>query len=440
MLRRFHLHASRSALTVLLFVVFGAGPLTPHSLQALVPLASTAALAATSTQMGDAADRTARWRADLNVFATELPRRHANAYHALSAAKFRQMVDALDRRLPQLTDAEITVELMRIASSIGDSHTGVDTWYERFHRYPIRLRWVGKDLRVMEVTGGAERAKGARLIRIGRTGINEAYARVRTLATRETELGARNDSESLFPRAEVLAALKLLPGTGTGSFTFQDDAGVTFTLNLRPISAEASSAARWSKATSHLALYEERRGQPYWSTRLDAGRVVYVKYNSCEDPARFARFTAGVLRAIDEPRTRRVIVDVRDNGGGDTSVLDPLSAGLKARGYGRRPGSLLVLTNRCTFSAAMWGANDLKELGGLLIGEAPSQLVQFYGERRSFTLPHSGLVVSYAARFFALQGRQGLLVPDVPVTRSFQDLVTGGDSVLQAAIRFPSPP
>jgi len=426
-------------LTVLLLTVFGTGSFMPPGLQMLAPLASTGSLAATSSQTGGAADRTARWRADLHVFANELPRRHANAYHAVSVAGFRQMVDTLDRSLPQLTDAEITVELMRIASSIGDSHTGVDTWYERFHRYPIRLSWVGKDLRVMEVTGGAERSKGARLIRIGRTGIDEAYARVRTLATRETELGARNDSEFLFPRAEVLAALKLLPGTGTGSFTFEDDAGVTFTLNLRPISAEASSAARWSRATSHLALYEERSGQSYWTTRLDAGRVVYVKYNSCEDPARFERFTAGVLKAIDEPRTRRVIVDVRDNGGGDTGVLDPLSAGLKARGYGRRPGSLLVLTNRGTFSAAMWGANDLKELGGLLIGEASSQLVQFYGERRSFTLPHSGLVVSYAARFFALRDQQGLLVPDVAVTRSFRDLITGADPVLQAAIRFPAP-
>jgi len=66
--------------------------------------------------------------------------------------------------------------------------------------------------------------------------------------------------------------------------------------------------------------------------------------------------------------------------------------------------------------------------------------VQFYGVRQGETPPLSGLVVSYAARFFALQGQQGLLVPDVPVARSFRDLITGVDPVLQAAIRLPAPP
>lgn len=439
MLRWFKSPFARFTLIPLLLVVFGAGVFTQQRFQVLPPLTSAEASTSTSSRTNKTtggSERTEHWHTDLRIFATELPRWHANAFHSLPSAEFRQMVSDLDQRVPQLTDAEINVELMRIVSRIGDSHTSIDTWLDRFHRYPIRLSWVGKDLRVMEVTSGAERAKGARLIRIGRTGIDEAYVRLTSLATRETELGVRNDSEYLFPRAEVLAALKLLPGTEVGSFTFEDDAGKTFTLNLRPISAEASSKVKWSKAALRPALYEQRSDEPYWFTQLDSGRVTYIKYNRCADPERFRRFTVNVIKALDEPQTRRVIVDVRDNGGGGTSVLDPLSAALKARGYGQRPASLLVLTNRGTFSAAMWAANDLKELGGLLIGEAPSQLVQFYGERKSFTLPHSGLVVSYAAQFFSLRERQGLLVPDVAVTRSFHDLVTGGDPVLQTAIEF----
>jgi hypothetical protein len=41
----------------------------------------------------------AEWRADLHFLATELPRRHANAFFLISRAAFDAEVAALDRRI-----------------------------------------------------------------------------------------------------------------------------------------------------------------------------------------------------------------------------------------------------------------------------------------------------------------------------------------------------
>lgn len=323
-------------------------------------------------QQGAQNDRAARWRTDLRVLAEELPRYHANAFHAVSAGKFRAQVRALDAKLAFLSDDQITVELIRLVALIGDGHTNVSSWPDRFHRYPFRLAWFGRELRVMEVLPEAKRALGARLVRVGQTAVEDAYARVRPLASRETELDSRNDSTYLLPRAEVLAALRLLPSERQGRFTFQDDAGRTFVLTLKPRAPEAAYNAAWQSVTLKPPLFEQRSDDAFWFTTLEQGRTVYIKYNRCEDEEGFARFTKKVLGAVDRPQTRRVVVDLRDNGGGDTSVIRPLLDGLQERGYGERKGSLVALTNRFTYSAGMWAANDLKNLGAVLVGEPSS--------------------------------------------------------------------
>ena len=57
------------------------------------------------------------WRADLSVLAHEMPRLHPNLFVAVSSAEFETAVTELDRRLPELTENEITGELFRIACS-----------------------------------------------------------------------------------------------------------------------------------------------------------------------------------------------------------------------------------------------------------------------------------------------------------------------------------
>src|SRR5262249_61392353 len=68
-------------------------------------------------------------------------------------------------------------------------------------------------------------------------------------------------------------------------------------------------------ANSHKAL---------WARTLAGGKAVYVGYNAVVPPA------PATLRMIErlalDPRTRRVVVDLRLNGGGDNTTYGPLLA------------------------------------------------------------------------------------------------------------------
>ena len=64
-----------------------------------------------------------QWHEDLKFLATELPKRHANAFHFLPKAMFVQEVSQLDRTLDDLNRDEIFVGMDRIDNAIGEPST-----------------------------------------------------------------------------------------------------------------------------------------------------------------------------------------------------------------------------------------------------------------------------------------------------------------------------
>ncbi|HYX69321.1 MAG TPA: hypothetical protein VE825_09325, partial [Terriglobales bacterium] len=90
------------------------GPMELHRVAAAKPTT------ATQTVMNLTA---AQWREDLQYFARELPKRHANAFHHISRERFQKEVAALDARLDHLNADEVYMGMDRIANLVGDAHT-----------------------------------------------------------------------------------------------------------------------------------------------------------------------------------------------------------------------------------------------------------------------------------------------------------------------------
>ena len=106
------------------------------------------------------------WRGDLRYLATELPRRHVNAFHTITREQFADEVARLDAAIPRLTNDESLVGLMRTVALVGDGHTHLDL-PPSFPRYPIELHWFGDELRVVAAGAPYHAALGARVSAIG---------------------------------------------------------------------------------------------------------------------------------------------------------------------------------------------------------------------------------------------------------------------------------
>jgi hypothetical protein len=178
-----------------------------------------------------------QWREDLRYFARELPKRHKNLYHATSREQFERAVAELEAAIPSLQDHQIIVRMRQISATIGDGHTGVHL-PPYFKRYPIGLYWFGRELRV---TGAAKEyltTLGTRVVKIGALGIDEVQSRILSCfpsAENENEWFVMSASPGFIMVSEVLHALGVAPELGRAPFTFEDEHGKQFTLEISPV-------------------------------------------------------------------------------------------------------------------------------------------------------------------------------------------------------------
>ena len=181
----------------------------------------------------------------------------------------------------------------------------------------------------------------------------------------------------------------------------------------------------------------------YWYEYLPEAQCLYIQYNKCrndpDDP--FAGFVTALFAFTGEHRPQRVIVDLRFNGGGSSSVIKPLLDGLKSRPELAAKGHLYALVGSQTFSSGLMAAIDLRDsLHAILIGGPTGNKPNHYGEQRNVSLPNSRLVVHYSTKHFhlILDADPPTLAPDITVSPAISDFLAGRDPVLEAALHQPS--
>jgi C-terminal processing protease CtpA/Prc len=167
---------------------------------------------------------------------------------------------------------------------------------------------------------------------------------------------------------------------------------------------------------------------------MQRGRFVYVAYNSTYDSVDLA---ARIVRLARKPAFRRVILDLRQNGGGNNSKYAPLLNALTNRFVVRRSRPV-VLTGRTTFSAAGNFVADIERFTrARLVGEPPGGSPNQWGDFAPVVLPNVGLE-AVVATTYVQSGRpddvRAAIEPHVRVELSTADWLAGRDPALTTAL------
>ena len=133
-----------------------------------------------------------------------------------------------------------------------------------------------------------------------------------------------------------------------------------------------------------------------------------------------------------------MVVDVRLNPGGDNHTYAPLLAVLRSKAV-NRPGRLVVLISRSTFSAAENFITDLeRRTRAVFVGETSGGSPNLYGDVTGVELPAAGLNVDIATRYwqksFARRHARRDRAQARPCALSSTAFFRGGDPVLAAAL------
>jgi hypothetical protein len=184
-----------------------------------------------------------------------------------------------------------------------------------------------------------------------------------------------------------------------------------------------------------LPLYRQDATKPYWLRVLSVQHAVYLKYNRCLPDNGFQRLAVQALAMLKTHRDYRLIIDLRDNGGGYTGPFQSLIGGLQANPRLGAPGRVIGLVGQFTGSSATGDAQSLKQAGAVLMGQPPADPIDNWGNDQTFRLPRSGLIIQYTTAAINGTGTPWG-IPDVVIKPTLAQLLAGHDPVLAAALSY----
>ncbi len=386
-----------------------------------------------------AASREGRWVQDVDYLAAELARLHPNLFFRTPRADFDRSVDEVRRAAPTAADHEMMVGLMRVAAVAGDPHTTVYAW-EEFPKVAVRFTRLASGLYVTSAEAQLASALGTRVLAFDRTGTADAERAVATVVSHDNDGWLRDQLPRYLILPQVLHALRVTGDPAAMTLLLEDAAGARFTVPLNGSRTTPSLVDVTAVAGAALPLFRQRPQENYWFTLIEDSRTLYLKYNRCQNSAdSFEAMARRLFQQLDQGQADRLVVDVRLNAGGDSSVDDPLISGLKDRPSWRTRGRLFALIGGGTFSSGLWTADDLRKSGAILVGEPTGGKPNHYGQVATLSLPNSRLLVGYSTRYYRLlpDSDPPSLMPEVLIEPAIDDLRRGRDPVLEAATSWP---
>jgi len=375
----------------------------------------------------------AKWRADLDSLGRTLQQRLIYFEDAYGSRRLARRVDSLKHLVPDQTRAERILSVARLLDlpAPGTRHTTLP-----FIQRPIS--WSILPMRIFEFDDGYYVVHAKEKSLIG----NEVLAIGGTPA--DSVAGALAPW-GIMSFAEPLRAVGVVKQTSEILVRMRAPNGHAFTRAFGPEGAWSLSTflyekslqepvkGKWSPANTRP------RARDYWLSYRDSTDLLYVQFNSVQNAPNDWTIAdlADSLRTIADARpVDKVALDLRNNGGGNHGLLEPLVDVLGSHPKIDRPSTLYTLLSRKTFSAAGTLAMELeRRTKAVFVGEPGSFAPNSWGDTVPVLLPHSRLVGNVSYRYWqtGLPGSpRTRLVPDIPVPLTSDQHFSGVDSAMIA--------
>ncbi len=353
------------------------------------------------------------WRRDLEFLTRRMEQTHVDLYRKVSRDAWREAVDALAAKIPDLEDHQVIVEIMRLTALVGDGHTLVFPprhGQRALHRLPLRFYLFREGLYVTSADAEYADLVGKRVVSVGGVSPQEALKRIEAITSTDNPMGHKWIGPGYLAVSEILHALDIAKDVGGVEIAVVNDDGRETRRFIKASPADPSFRSKWvlpngwrdaQPSGDARPIYLQKTDETFWRRHLPERNLVYCQINQMlnKPDQTVAAFTEELFAFIEEKGATGLILDIRHNSGGNNFLNWPLIYGIIRNDQINQTGKLFTITGRNTFSAAVNLTNRLDaHTRTLFVGEPPSSRPNFVGETNQIRLPYSGLTVTASSR------------------------------------------
>jgi len=398
-----------------------------------------------------------QWQEDLRFLSDKIKEIHPQPFSKTSIDSFSNSVNTLHDRIPTMSDNEIIVGLFRIVSLINDGHTRIhgkkltDLWF------PIRVEMFSDGLFITATSKQYANAIGAKVLRIGKHSAEESFEKIEAIAPHDNEYSQIYMAPGYITMASILNGLHIIDDLSYLYLLIDKDGKVS---ELKVVSNEYDSDNELSwywllnsvpandfvrfmdQSKEKLPLYLNNFEQFYWFKLLDKTKTVYMCFNLCADSEneKFSDFNTRLWNFIDKNNANKLIIDLRNNIGGNNQILMPLIYSIIRHDKINNRGYLYVIIGRKTWSASMHCATWLdRHTNAIFVGEPTGSAPNHFADPEVIFLPHSNLMLMVSKYYWQNSwpwDSRPWIEPDTLVTLSSYDYFKYHDPVLEAIINL----
>lgn len=368
----------------------------------------------------------AELKEDVEFLEEKLIEMHPNPFKYLNKEEFFSYTKELKNTKKKMSIYEFGMKLMILLARIRDGHIemGYSDDVQGPLSYPITFKYITDGYYIVSANKEYIDLLGSKLLSINDFPIDEVEKMLSPIIIIENEVCLQ------FYLAKKLEEPRILNYFGVTNgdhyiLELEKDSKVT-TVEMTAIHHNDINLIHINETIKELDWTLFKKAM-YWIKDLPDLDAVYFQYNECEEIESYKM--SEVVREIKRYNRKRLIIDLRDNIGGDSDVLSPLIRYIK-KNKGIR---VYVLVGVKTYSSAIYNLVQLSRLDNVVtLGEIPHGNPTHYGEPDGygFRLPNSKIEVFSSTRTFTFKGyRLGeSFKPNYLVSPVAHEVLKGKDS------------
>jgi len=361
---------------------------------------------------------------DLKYLLTQLENIHPNPFLYISKEEFSNDLKKLASK--QREKKEFLLELMHVFSKIKDSHTRVKGISKVLSgkTYPIRFKNLSNSYYIYAIEKRMKEYMGYKLVSINGLSVSKVVEKFRGIITHENDITLSNAIEQWIYEPDMLEYLRIVGKDQKLEITIEKKENRRETISLVP--TDTSEDQLYNPRVQNIINSKTLNPKGiYWRKYFKDIATFYLQYNECEDISKDE--IVKLIEEVKDSNSKYVVVDLRNNMGGSSTILDPFTKYLFENQDKYIP---VVFISNLTYSAAIINAlNILDCKNSISIGTTTSGSPTKFGQTTTITLPNTGIDVVISTKSFEEKGYEfgQPLVPQIETEQTIDEYLNAVD-------------